>query len=334
VVFEPVTTLTIEEVAGDWERLEAEWHLLWRELPNPTAFQTFAWVSACLRAFPEESARLLVAHGPDRLVAIAPLVGSETIHLAGGAVSDYQDALVAPGFERMVMTAIAEHLREQPHRWSECQFENLRPESALLYGDFGSNYADIIESHEVCPVLMLSGAPSTRTGLPPSVPAHLQEKVRYYRRRAEKAGKLEFELASWEKLDEYLDALFRLHRARWQKRGQNGVLEDHHVQTLHRLAAPGLMRADVLRMYGMRLDGKLVGVYLGFICGERASYYLSGFDPAVAELSPGMLLIAHAIGEAVREKAGCFDFLRGGEAYKYAWGAHDSHTYRRTIRRL
>jgi len=46
-----------------------------------------------------------------------------------------------------------------------------------------------------------------------------------------------------------------------------------------------------------------------------------------------MLLIAHAISEAMREKAGCFDFLRGAEPYKYAWGAHDLHTYRRTIRR-
>jgi CelD/BcsL family acetyltransferase involved in cellulose biosynthesis len=119
-----------------------------------------------------------------------------------------------------------------------------------------------------------------------------------------------------------------------QKRGQNGVLEDEHVRKLHRLAAPGLLRADILRMYGMRMDGKLVGVYLGFVCGERASYYLSGFDPAFGELSPGLLLIAHAITEAVCEKAGCFDFLRGGEAYKYAWGAHDSYIYRRTIRRV
>jgi CelD/BcsL family acetyltransferase involved in cellulose biosynthesis len=333
VVFEPVTTLTIEEVDGDWQRLEADWHLLWRELPNPTAFQTFAWISACFEAFLEEKPRLMVAHGPDRLVAIAPFVGHETVRLAGGAVSDYQDALVAPGFERMAMTAFAEHFTHEPHRWSECLFENLRQESALLYGDFGANYTDVIEAHEVCPVLMLSGAPS-RAGLPPSIPAHQQEKVRYYRRRAEKAGKFQIEQVTWETLEEFQEALFRLQRARWQKRSQSGVLEDPHIQKPHRLAAPGLLRADILRMYGMRLDGNLVGVYLGFVCGERASYYLSGFDPSVADLSPGMLLLAHAIAEAVREKAGCFDFLRGGEAYKYAWGAHDSHTYRRTIRRV
>jgi CelD/BcsL family acetyltransferase involved in cellulose biosynthesis len=322
VVFEPVTTLTIEEVDGDWERLEADWHLLWRELPNPTAFQTFAWISACFEAFSEERPRVLVAHGPDRLVAIAPLVGNGTIRLVGGGVSDYQDALVAPGFERMAMTEIAEHLGNNPHQWSECLFENLRAESALLYGDFGANYADVIEAHEVCPVLMLSGAAS-RVGLPPSVPAHQQEKVRKYRRRAEKAGKFQIEAVTWETLDEFLEALFRLR-----------VVDDRREQKLHRLAAPALLRADILRMYGIRSDGELKAIYLGFMCGERASYYLSGFDEGLAELNPVMLLIAHAISEAMREKAGCFDFLCGGDAHKYAWGAHDSHTYRRTIRRI
>lgn len=329
MVFEPVTTLTIEEVDGDWERLEADWHLLWRELPNPTAFQTFAWVSACFKAFNEERPRLLVAHGPDRLVAIAPFVGSETVQLAGSPVCDYQDALVAPGFERMAMTAFAEHLTHEPHRWSECHFENLRQESALLYGDFGANYTDVIEAHEVCPVLMLSGAPS-RTGLPPSVPPQQQEKIRRARRRAEKAGKFQIETGGWENLDEFLEALFRFAPARWQ--GSPPANERH--QKLLRLAAPALLRADVLRLYGMRLDAKLVGVYLGFVCGDRACDYLSGFDPLIGDLYPEMLLIAHATVEAGREKAGCFDFLRGGEAYKYAWGAHDSHTYRRTIKRV
>jgi CelD/BcsL family acetyltransferase involved in cellulose biosynthesis len=321
VVFEPVTTLTIEEVDGDWQRLEADWHLLWRELPNPTAFQTFAWISACFETFPEEKPRLMVAHGPDRLVAIAPFVGDETVHLAGRAVSDYQDALVAPGFERMAMTAFAEHFTHEPHRWSECLFENLRQESALLYGDFGANYTDVIEAHEVCPVLMLSGAPS-RSGLPPGVPAHQQEKVRYYRRRADKAGKFQIEAVTWDNLDEFLNSLARL------------MTDQTAVPAFLTTAAPSLLTADILRMYGLRLDGAIVAIYVGFICGERASLFKMAFDPAVKEIRPDRLLIAHAIAEAVREKAGCFDFLRGGEAYKYAWGAHDSHTYCRRIRRV
>jgi CelD/BcsL family acetyltransferase involved in cellulose biosynthesis len=167
---------------------------------------------------------------------------------------------------------------------------------------------------------MLSGAAS-RAGLPPSVPPRQQEKVRSAKRRAEKVGKISIESATWETLDEFLDAAFR-----WNRGGDK--------EKLLRRAAAGLLRADVLRMYGLRMDVELKAVYLGFICGERASCYLIAFDPAIAGLNPEVLMTAHAIAEAMREKAGCFDFLRGGEAHKYAWGAHDSHTYRRSIRRI
>jgi CelD/BcsL family acetyltransferase involved in cellulose biosynthesis len=44
-------------------------------------------------------------------------------------------------------------------------------------------------------------------------------------------------------------------------------------------------------------------------------------DPAYADESPGSILIGHAVGEAVREAATEFHFLRGGESYKYRWGA-------------
>jgi CelD/BcsL family acetyltransferase involved in cellulose biosynthesis len=50
-------------------------------------------------------------------------------------------------------------------------------------------------------------------------------------------------------------------------------------------------------------------------------------------LSPGTQIVAHAIEEAVREGAEEFHFLRGGEAYKYAWGAVDRQNTALTLRR-
>jgi CelD/BcsL family acetyltransferase involved in cellulose biosynthesis len=60
---------------------------------------------------------------------------------------------------------------------------------------------------------------------------------------------------------------------------------------------------------------------------------LSGFDPEFAELSPGTQTVARAIEEAVREGAHEFHFLRGGETYKYAWGAVDRPSTALTLRR-
>jgi CelD/BcsL family acetyltransferase involved in cellulose biosynthesis len=43
------------------------------------------------------------------------------------------------------------------------------------------------------------------------------------------------------------------------------------------------------------------------------------------------VIVAHAIEQAVREGATTFDFLRGAEDYKYAWGAKDRVNQRRQI---
>jgi CelD/BcsL family acetyltransferase involved in cellulose biosynthesis len=51
--------------------------------------------------------------------------------------------------------------------------------------------------------------------------------------------------------------------------------------------------------------------------------YIGGFDPRWSALSPGTLLLGHAIEQATAEGAAAFDFLRGAEAYKYRWGAID-----------
>jgi CelD/BcsL family acetyltransferase involved in cellulose biosynthesis len=71
---------------------------------------------------------------------------------------------------------------------------------------------------------------------------------------------------------------------------------------------------------------------LRFSAKETAYAYLSGFDPDCAELCPGAQIIAYAIEEAVREGIREFHSLRGGEAYKYSWGAVDRPNITRTLR--
>lgn len=42
--------------------------------------------------------------------------------------------------------------------------------------------------------------------------------------------------------------------------------------------------------------------------------------------------MGHAVEEAARDGAEKFDFLRGGEPYKYRWGAKAETNYRRRLR--
>jgi CelD/BcsL family acetyltransferase involved in cellulose biosynthesis len=136
-----------------------------------------------------------------------------------------------------------------------------------------------------------------------------------------------------ETLPAILDQLFRLHRMRWESRGEGGVLADGTVQDFHREAVPRLMQAGLLRLYLLHIGPEPVGAYYGFLHGGRAYGYLTGFDPNYSFESPGLMLWAHAIDRAVAEGAREFHFLRGPEAYKYAWGAVDRWNMRRTFRR-
>ena len=118
-----------------------------------------------------------------------------------------------------------------------------------------------------------------------------------------------------------LDDLFRLHEARWRSRGEAGVLADPAVQEFHRDAAPALAAEGMLRLYRMRIGEAVAAVYYGFAWRGRSYAYIGGFDPEMPRLSPGALILRHAIGAAIAEGCAEFDFLRGGEGYKYAWGA-------------
>ena len=89
----------------------------------------------------------------------------------------------------------------------------------------------------------------------------------------------------------------------------------------------------MLRLYRLRIAGTVVGVYYGFHCHGKAYAYLGGFDPDMTRLSPGAQLLHHAICAAIAEGAREFHFLRGGESYKYCWGAVDRFNLVRTFRR-
>ena len=100
-----------------------------------------------------------------------------------------------------------------------------------------------------------------------------------------------------------------------------------------REAVPELLSAGLLRLYGLRLDGRIVAGLLALHDGRRAHGYLTGFDPGLGNLGLGSILIGHVMTEAHREGLAEMHFLRGQEPYKYTWGAEDRPTFRRRLER-
>lgn len=110
-----------------------------------------------------------------------------------------------------------------------------------------------------------------------------------------------------------------------------GVLAAPRDREFHRAAAHALLQHGVLRLHALRLGGRIIAALYGHHGHRRTYFYLSGFDPDFAALSPGTQIVAHAIEQAAQEGAVAFDFLRGREAYKYRWGALDRANARRRM---
>jgi CelD/BcsL family acetyltransferase involved in cellulose biosynthesis len=113
-----------------------------------------------------------------------------------------------------------------------------------------------------------------------------------------------------------LERLFVLHAARWAQAGARGNLHAAEKQEfLRRFCGT----ADAARATVLEVGRDIVGVLLAFCWRETTSFYQMGWDPATTIQSPGVLLLAESIANAIA--AGCtrYDFLRGDEEYKRRW---------------
>jgi CelD/BcsL family acetyltransferase involved in cellulose biosynthesis len=325
----------IEQVTiwAQMNRLVPEWSALWRRAPDATPFQSPEWLCSWWDHFGNSTPLVLTARDDDELIAILPLywfndIGGRKLLPIGISVSDYLDALVDPKYPGLAHRLLAA-IVDLPG-WDECYLPDLRPCAALLAGAPAPVFLARYSDGEPCPVLML---PESIEGLRKVVPRKTLRDLQQARRRATAAGAVSMIRADASIGPAFMHELFRLHELRWQHMAGKGVCADPTVRNFHLAAAAQLLSGGVLRLYALRIGGSIVAAYYGFTARGIAYAYLSGFDPDCAELSPGAQIVAHAIEEAIQEGAREFHFLRGGEAYKYAWGAVDRLNTAITLRR-
>ncbi len=289
--------------------LADEWWALWRSVPEATPFQAPAWLLAWWRHFAPGALAVVAVRDGGRLVGLAPLYrehGGGRLLPIGISLSDYHDVLIEPGrFEAVAEAVAAEAGRLD---WPSWELPDLRDDAAAwrLPAPAGTRSSES------------EAAAGAVLELPAAIPPRQRRKHRMAVNRARRRGVLRFETGD----ARMLDALLRLHAARWTRRGEpGGVLADARVGAFLAEAVPAMHGAGLVRLYAVRIGDAVAGAWLGFSHRGRVYAYMGGFDPAFAHESPGTLLLGHAIAAAEAEGAREFDMLRGSEAYKFAWGA-------------
>ncbi len=316
-------------------RLIDEWWEFWHNCPDASPFHSPAWLVPWITEFTEHQFTVIAARRMGRLTALLPLAiaqedsqsGAET---CGGRITDYQGGIFSPNATPPCMNGILSAARDiTSPGLSRLSLNRLAAGSPLLECPLPAGWKESVKHQtHVCPLLSL---PANPEGLAKVLPKRISGQLRYYRRRADKAGKVTYLCAGSGQEMEFYERVAALHESRWSERGKSGVLSDRTITAFHSAAIPLLSDAGLVRIYLMQIDGRDAAGLYGFIRKGQFCYYIGGFNPDFRSLAAGTLLIGHVIERAAEMGCTTFDFLSGSEPYKYQWGAEDAAVYQRVL---
>jgi CelD/BcsL family acetyltransferase involved in cellulose biosynthesis len=302
----------------EFAQLEAEWNALLQASGADSLFLTWDWLHTwwthlrgsrqlyllTVRSGAELVALAPLALAPVRLRRLVPLRNLEFLG-AGTVGSDYLDLIARPGWEDAALEAISDHVAQK--RLMIRLSERLDPH--------GWTWREA--SRDVCPFIRLEGQ-TWESYLSTLGSAH---RYNFQRRLKNLYRRHDVELRRVTSEDERGPALARLvqlHQARWDPRGGSEAfapgLVSFHEEFTRRALARGWLRLSELR-----LDGRPVAALYGIRYGRTFSFYQSGFDPAFAKESVGLVLMGVTIRSAIEEGASEYDLLHGDESYKSQW---------------
>ncbi len=306
----------ISDDAG-FRALLPEWDALWHRAGSPP-FQSPAWQVPWWDAFGTGQPRVATLRAGGALAGMLPLYvldeGAERKLLPiGVGLSDYCDALLDPALPAFAIDVLLRTALAGADAVTSCALPDLPPDSALRRAACPPAWREAAMPQTPCPVLTLGGA----------LPAGMVRNIRQSRHRAERRGGWSATVAAAEQAPAAWQCLVGMHQRRWAASGAGGVLSDPAVQAFHAAAIPALSASGILRLHVLHIGSRVAAIYHTMAAPGRLLFYLSGFEAAEAAASPGTLLLGHIVEQAVRDGTRELHFLRGGESYKYAWGAQD-----------
>jgi CelD/BcsL family acetyltransferase involved in cellulose biosynthesis len=311
------------EALPDFEALGRErWNGLVERSRLPSLFLTWQWQTCWTRSFaPDRPLELLSVRDDAGVVAgVLPLYDEDGWRrLIGGVdVSDYLDVIALAGTEEEIWEALLEHRTAARAPWLLRGVRALSPTLAVLPRAAAAQGTPVhVEREERCPVL----------ALPESWEAYLERldgKDRHELRRKmrrlerERPGSRVWSQTAREGWDEALTRFLALHRL--SKAGKARFM-DERMEGFFREVTRALAEAGWARLWFLEGPEGPLATFLCLGYGGSVGLYNSGFAPAEARLAPGIVLLAHVIRDAIERRVSTFDFLRGEEPYKYAFGA-------------
>jgi CelD/BcsL family acetyltransferase involved in cellulose biosynthesis len=243
-------------------------------------------------------------------VCVSPGRGLRILTFLGGRHSALADLLLAPG-EDEAASAVVQQAATTNHDFAD--FFGLPGGSRLVEALVGSPLR-VIERVE-SPVLELDGDWDDVYRAKVSAKKRTEDRRRV--RNLARLGTVEVSVArTRSELEAALEDAFALHLLRWRGRPDGSELATPLGRRFVRAALLALAEVDAPRIVTKKVDGRPIAFKVLFLLEGRIYFYRSGFDPAFARFSPGVLTTLASIEVGAREGATRVEFLGGAERYK------------------
>lgn len=305
-------TLEVIENLQRLREIEPKWTELVENAPESTPFHLPAWLLTWWDHFGSGDLHVLAFWEGADLTGILPCFrheweGKRQLTLIGSGITDYLD----PILPEEALPTVQKHLDEYPD-WDICVWQDLAA-STLLQKLRGAE----IQPDMQCSETRLEGDFDTFWA---SRGKDLRRNQRRYSQKAREMGAVEFEALD-EAEPELLNALIRLHTARWREQGEPGMIAANRSEGFLRAVADAMARQDVLRFFAIRFQREVAALVLCFRYRNKIYAYMSAFDPDYETLGFGRTLLFEAFRHVYAEGYDAWNFLRGDEPYKASWGA-------------
>lgn len=327
----------IVETTEGFARLAPEWDELLDNSKQKPYFMRWSWLNLWWQQLSPADAQLRILTCRDRgaLVGLAPFYLRrhrlfrvfqirELVFLGTGIelkTSENLDIIARRGYEDVIGRRFAAALRESTD-WDRFSFCRVPVESATFetfLKELGARtrYDAVDQARYV----------DTSQGwlhYKQSLGRSMRRNVDYYSRRLFKKYQCEFgRIESADELVPALDALVRLHIARWESQGEVGSLAFPPFERFLRSAIHQSVTDGRARLWTLRIDGAIAAVLVGFLDGGTLHYFQKGHNPAYAKDDLGTAMLALCIHDCCDDPAiNAFDFMGGGAPYKAMWAHH------------
>ncbi|MFI6941506.1 GNAT family N-acetyltransferase [Streptomyces sp. NPDC050418] len=316
-------SLTVE-ICRDFEKflaLESDWDRLHRRCGAATPFQTHAWLRSWWRGYGKEGRLriLLVLDGGELLGAVPLMLTYRPWPVLvgwGGAISDFNDVLVADEYAAEVLPVLTKALhRRSPGRVIDLR--EVRPDGVAQRVFDRWPGARHRTDDSVC----LELPAKDMDGLVSRLASSRAQRARSKLRKWEAAGVQVHPVTEAAEIPQAVTTLIELHLRQWEGRGVTPEHLTHRFAEHLGNAVQGMVATDNASLTLYSLDGRTVAANVTLQSGELSGGYLYGAEPELRErkLDVATLLLREEASGAAAGGRTVISLLRGNEPYKQHW---------------